>query len=508
MAAQVSPLTTRWKAVQPSTIPGSIGAGVGVEVALVDVDASVNDVVGMGYTELTELVVKLTYLYTASATTDSSTSTKGLCLPDTNLKNTEKVTAQLQPVSSSNTKSAATDGVVEALSELQAFSRLYPSSCNETIQFALPGDAAVGIYVGAELSGQGALSTVLHLLVDQIQTEGFSDSVFVQLCDSSGRSSCCSLGVMAVTGSDLASAHQAVQTWKNDSCVSTTAGQTAQAWQDITFRVPSLSKSSTSSNSTMKVNSKLRRRDDECTMVQVVSGDSCSTLAAECGVTGADFEKYNDDDICSTLTPGRGDWRQLHAIAAAYILTIDEIESYNNDTWGWMGCDDLLANMNICLSTGWPPMPTEIENAVCGPQVPGTPVASHGTNLSTLNECPLNACCDIWGQCGTTADFCTISQSPTGAPETAAVSENRCISNCGTDIILSSVPSEIYSVAYFEGFDWSRPCLTMSISEVDTSSYTHIHFAFATISPDFTLNITSIESQLPFFSARTTMGYQ
>lgn len=189
-------------------------------------------------------------------------------------------------------------------------------------------------------------------------------------------------------------------------------------------------------------------------------------------------------------------------IAAAYALTVDKIESYNNDTWGWMGCDDLLANMNICLSSGWPPMPTAIENTVCGPQVPDTPVVSHGTNLSTLNECPLNACCDIWGQCGTTAEFCTISKSPTGAPGTAAVGENGCISNCGTDIVIYVSPSQIYSVAYLEGFSWSRPCLTMSISEVDTT-YTHIHFAFATIDMDYTLNITEIEAQLPFFSALT-----
>lgn len=43
-------------------------------------------------------------------------------------------------------------------------------------------------------------------------------------------------------------------------------------------------------------------------------------------------------------------------------------------------------------------MPPPVVNAECGPQVPGTPIAPSGTDLSTLNECPLNACCDIWGQ--------------------------------------------------------------------------------------------------------------
>ncbi len=43
----------------------------------------------------------------------------------------------------------------------------------------------------------------------------------------------------------------------------------------------------------------------------------------------------------------------------------------------------------------------------------------------------------------------------------------------------------------------------MSIDEVDTSAYTHNHFAFATITTDYTLNITSIQGQLPFFAALT-----
>lgn len=45
-------------------------------------------------------------------------------------------------------------------------------------------------------------------------------------------------------------------------------------------------------------------------------------------------------------------------------------------------------------------MPATVANAVCGPQVNDTATAPPGTDLSTLNERPLNACCDVWGQCG------------------------------------------------------------------------------------------------------------
>jgi chitinase len=209
-------------------------------------------------------------LSTAVSASNSSTTT-GLCLPDTNFNNTEQVTAQLQLVSSSATQSGTADNVVEALGQLQAFASQQSAGCNGTIQFALSGEVVVGIYVGSGLSGQGVLSTVLEQLVDYVQDEGFSDSLLVQLCDASGRSARYALGVVAVTGSNLASAQTAVQTWKNSSCVSTTSDQVAQVWQNITFAVPSSlsASSSNSSNSTSGAagSSKLRRRDDECTTV-------------------------------------------------------------------------------------------------------------------------------------------------------------------------------------------------------------------------------------------------
>lgn len=151
-----------------------------------------------------------------------------------------------------------------------------------------------------------------------------------------------------------------------------------------------------------------------------------TTLASECGITPAEFTTYNPSSTeCSSLTVGEhvccsagtlpdfsptpyangtcatylvvaGD--DCSQIAATYSLTVDQLTDFNNNTWGWMGCADLQAGNTICLSLGSPPMPAVVANAVCGPQVPGTPVVPAGTNLSTLSQCPLNACCDIWGQ--------------------------------------------------------------------------------------------------------------
>lgn len=52
----------------------------------------------------------------------------------------------------------------------------------------------------------------------------------------------------------------------------------------------------------------------------------------------------------------------------------------------------------ICLSSGNPPMPAPMANAVCGPQKPSTKRPDDTTDLADLNTCPLNACCNVWGQ--------------------------------------------------------------------------------------------------------------
>ena len=156
----------------------------------------------------------------------------------------------------------------------------------------------------------------------------------------------------------------------------------------------------------------------------------------------------------------------------------------------------------MCLSTGTPPFPEAVANAVCGPQVPGTVAPSSGTDISTMNPCPLNACCDVWGQCGTTSEFCT--PSGTGAPGTAKPGTNGCISNCGTDIVNNGEgPVTWMSIAYFEGFNGDRPCLRMDVSQVDKTKYNTIHFAFATLTSDFKVDISKVHDQFLRFTQLT-----
>lgn len=87
-----------------------------------------------------------------------------------------------------------------------------------------------------------------------------------------------------------------------------------------------------------------------------------------------------------------------------------------------------------------------------------------------------------WAQCGTTADFCI--DTSTGPPGTAKKDTYGCISNCGMSIIQSGPPAQFRKLGYFEGFNLGRDCLNMDASQIDPS-FTHVHFAFGMITPQF-----------------------
>ncbi|KAL4907196.1 hypothetical protein BDW74DRAFT_175978 [Aspergillus multicolor] len=447
------------------------------------------------------------------------------------------VTSPLNLSWNAGSQNGNTTNALAALEQLYVYELMNPAPCNETINFVYSNGIAIGLYTGAGIHRHSLLAPVLKDLVRYIRDEGLPETLVAQRCGSSSVRYV--MGIFVSGTGDLAAAHTAVQGWRNSSCVDSL--EQSKSWLDLTFPLPMFSANS-SSLPTRQVrrappsshkhgysHSHLHDRDSTCSPVQVVSGDTCATLAAECGISGADFTTYNPSStFCSSLTVGehvccssgalpdfspqpdddgncysyqvqKGD--SCAALAAEYDLTVDEIESYKTQTWGWTGCDRILAGANICLSSGWTPMPSVISNAVCGPQVNGTATAPHGTDLSSLNPCPLNACCDIWGQCGITEDFCTPTNSTTGAPGTAAEGTNGCISNRGTDIIQSGAPAEAFTIGYFEGYDLSRPCMRTRITDMDLSSYTHIHMSFATLNSDFSFNISTIEEQMDDFAA-------
>lgn len=66
-----------------------------------------------------------------------------------------------------------------------------------------------------------------------------------------------------------------------------------------------------------------------------------------------------------------------------------------------------------------------------------------------------------------------------------------------------TAPEKFRTIGYFEAFDQKRTCLRMSCTEIPTGKYSHVHFAFAAISPAFDIDISDVEDQFHEFSKMT-----
>ncbi|KAJ9244152.1 CAZyme family GH18 [Paecilomyces variotii] len=443
-----------------------------------------------------------------------------------------------------------------------------PASQNATIAMGYSNGVVVGAFIGSNMEkANGENKSLLNSFLTKLrQGELNKSGVMMQVCDSD-RTAAYTLGVVAEANADYAQAlgavREALATWNTGKCVSGYSGTStskisvSEAEEDDEDDITP-PRNGTSAHVHVHRRSHGKRllsekhRRATCTAIRVNDGDSCSTLATRCGISPADFTKYNPsstlcssllagqhvccsagtlpdyspqpnaDGTCASYTVQNNDW--CSKIAAANSITVDDIEDWNEKSWGWTGCDNIQAGANICVSKGEPPMPSVLQNAVCGPQKAGTKRPDNWDDIESLNPCPLNACCDIWGQCGTTADFCTRTNSTTGAPGTAKAGTNGCISNCGTDIVYddSGFGDHPVLVGYYEAFQNTRPCLNMDVTAINNTvqwggqlgshastfsqAWDHIHFAFANITESFEVDVSSVQDEFDEFKKFTSPG--
>ncbi|KAG5790187.1 hypothetical protein H9Q69_010751 [Fusarium xylarioides] len=299
-------------------------------------------------------------------------------------------------------------------------------------------------------------------------------------------------GIAIDSTGNLASVQKAIASWSNGTCFA--AGQPTTKLSGVqVFEAPLIplghgnsTKRSARSHKHTHGHAHLHKHEARatCKAISVIGGDSCGSLASKCGITAANFSKYNPNkELCSTLQPGQ------------------RIEMFNDKTtWGWNGCKSLAAGINICLSTGTPPLPAPVSNAVCSPLKPGTTAPKKGQSLANLNPCPLNSCCDVWGQCGITPDYCTAEKGLTGNPGTAPPKKNGCVSNCGIDIKNNSdKPKDFIKIAYYESWNWDRPCLNYRAINLGATTYTHAHWGFATLDKSYNVVVNDTYKQLDDF---------
>jgi hypothetical protein len=392
----------------------------------------------------------------------------------------------------------------------------------------------IGVYAGEIIDA----SSALEKLADQISRAGVPESMLFQLCGGN-RTAQNMFGASIEVSGDLAAVQKSVGAWNYGLCSGsdmsmtqpmTLVNMTSAQHNMSSQRIPPPQRSALAENKNTS-SSPTTQASSGCRTITVVANDGCGTLASECGISGDLFMQYNNvpnlcsslaigqkvccspgglpvpqqnpDGSCATYTVQMGEG--AHAIAVSNGLQDDNLSTFNDGkTWGWFGKDDLQAGSVICLSTGTMPMPAPIPGALCGPVAPNTTAPSPITadSLAALNPCPLNSCCDIWGQCGITAEFCTAEIGPTGNPGTAPPNQSGCISNCGTNITNNAQgPSSQLAIGYYESWNWDRPCLNMRTASIGPFQYTHVHWGFGTIGKDFGVSVNDTFGQWGNFTA-------
>lgn len=61
-------------------------------------------------------------------------------------------------------------------------------------------------------------------------------------------------------------------------------------------------------------------------------------------------------------------------------------------------------------------------------------------------------------------------------------------------------------VTYFEGYNLGRKCLYQDAGQLDPSKFTHIHFGFGTITPDYQINLGDALTTYEFANFKRLQG--
>jgi hypothetical protein len=415
-------------------------------------------------------------------------------------------------------------------------------NCDENFLFAWHKQTAAALYIGAAL-GKPTIASAINALGSRIRARAsVSNRIITQLCGSGPERM---FGIAIGASAELAVLQSTALAWSKGTCAVDKDLETIGDLKGVkVFEVAGAPTAAGSNNNKNNNNNtlsidiitsvtmgfasrqRLARRSQldrgaTCRYLQVVAGDTCDTLASRCGISAADFYKYNPAaDLCATLMPddyvccSAGDPYKpqppqpdldgtcathliqngdtCDSLAKRYHVAAKELEAWKKGkAWGWTGCKDMLLGYNMCVSDGFAPLPPPQEGASCGPIVPGTqfpPDFDRWKNaMGELNPCPLKACCSNWGFCGPFPAHCEIHASEGGGPGSKAKGyQSTCVSNCDTDIKINSGPPAAFQrIGYYESDNIKRDCLWLSAKGANTDgSYTHIHWAFAEIDPN------------------------
>ncbi|KAF2132617.1 carbohydrate-binding module family 24 protein [Dothidotthia symphoricarpi CBS 119687] len=425
------------------------------------------------------------------------------------------------------TEGSAKANLTEAVKVLEGLQNFFEAkdNCDENVVFAYYKKTVASIYVG-----KGYGKATASSLLSAVKSSGIgSNSTIAQVCGS-GSLPGGALGLFIDGSGDIVAAQRSAAVWSKGECVETEGLSNAKSLRNVkTWEISG--RNGTASNSTLSAtNMPLLRmvrgpssdvqmhKRAECRYISVISGDGCASLVSKCGISAADFTKFNPNpNLCSSLKvgdyvccsagdphtdpkpdppkPGSDGTCATHLIvqddscgslAKQYGITVNDIERFNKGkTWAWTECKNMLLGYNMCLSEGATPLPPPQQGAECGPLVPGSQQPSNkSASIADLNPCPLKACCSNWGFCGPFPEHCDIHAPEGGGPGAKLPNfRTTCVSNCGNEIKKNGGPPTAFQrIGYYESWNLNRDCLWLKAKNANTDgSYTHIHWGFLEI---------------------------
>lgn len=358
-------------------------------------------------------------------------------------------------------------------------------------------DAVMGIFIGDDFDKAEFARGVLHDFMRGIGENGIGQTLQAQHCGAN-RNASSVFGIIADTSGSQAFPiiRKVVKAWSEGACAANFDRQPLEPFipanNETTWHHGN-TKTNRTIHKARAVDSSQLSISGECRDQHVASGDGCWSLAKSCGISQSDLSKYNpkpnfctglmpDDYVC--CSPG-----SLPFHEPPFPKPVPDAVCGEYQFWSHLhhSCSTTVTNRNCNL----------------GPTKPGTiqPPGSKSAEWNKLNECPLHACCNKWGNCGYGEDFCTAERP--GGPKL----QNACVNNCGMSIKSGGAPKEFLNIGYFEAWNMKgRKCLNMDVNDIPNGKYSHIHFAFADISADYRPNVDQFKDSFDKF--RKAKGFK
>jgi len=346
------------------------------------------------------------------------------------------------------------------------------------------GDVNSFIWSGSMVQNEGLLQSIIPIMEKEINTDGIPVTLYIEYMPGDPMKS---FGIIINTENNPDKIKKIARNWSAGKAYNTYDAFKTYESYSVCYLSYADRKGITNDNGIGNCDYVKMEKDMDLAAKTGVNADSIKGYNADldfsalqvgqpiCYTMGSKPDlrpKKNSDGSCHSYKVSDGD--TCSALEASYYpLSQDDLNSFNQKTYGWYGCSKLMKDQVICLSDGSTPKPTPDPKAECGPLAPGDLYNS---------ECPNKACCSEFGFCGLTSKFCDKKSSDTNAPGTTG-----CFSNCGYGSLPTRHASSYNKVAYWLDSDGS---MYMDPSKIG-DEYNIVHYSFATLNSDFSISVGS-----------------